>query len=536
MTFILTAEQQREMDRRAIADFGMPHATLMENAGWAVYKVAKKMLGGSTGGKRIAVVCGTGDNGGDGFVTARLLHLRDASVDCFVVGDPAKLKASSALNYRLAEAMLGRVAPFDPKIEPRDYDLIVDALLGTGLKGDPREEHQAAIRWMNEQKTRGRRTPLLSIDIPSGVNADTGETAGAELPHAVAADETVTFCGAKWGHYLPPGNGCAGRLHVFDIGFQWDLVAAEPVLERMTEPVAPDFLRKRAIESNKGDYGRVFIVGGSAGMSGAPVLAARAAQLAGAGLVTIAAPACLQSVLASKIDEQMSLAFPDADGAFAANASEKLLDELGKGSAVCLGPGMTMQSGAATVARELIARLERPLIVDADALNALAEAPETARQRDDFKNAPLILTPHPGEAARLLGTTTDLVQSNRRQSALDLASRYNAIAVLKGRHTLIAAPDGRISVNTTGNPGMATGGAGDTLTGILGGIVAQCVEQQKRKSADEALDLFEGVALGVWLHGKAGDFAAEAVGEASLVASDIARFLPEAILSLVQKD
>ncbi len=526
MASVVTAEEMRDLDRKAGQEWGMPSATLMENAGWAVYKVAKQMLGGSVKGKKIAVLCGTGNNGGDGFVAARLLFLRGAIVSVFLSGKAEKLRGDAKIYYSLLAGMSGvelLEAEFDFQETQRtlhEADLLIDALLGTGLTEAPRSEMAALIREIN-----GVRAAVLSVDIPSGVNATTGEVPGV----AVHADETVTFAFPKWGQFLPPGDEHVGKLHLYDIGFDWGIFA--PSLKtKLSEAHDFDFLQKRAQESNKGDYGHVYIVGGSAGMAGAPALVARAAQRSGAGLVTVLAPACVRPTVGAKLDEQMTISLPDRDGAVSETAFDAIREAVQKAEVLCLGPGMTTKPGAAALVHRIIAELELPLIVDADALNALALHPEAALQRKGDAAAPLILTPHPGEAARLLGSATKAVQSDRKGSVQALAQKYRAIVVLKGRYTLIADEKGEICLNPTGNPGMATGGSGDTLTGILGGLIGQWAARNSRETS--SVSALQMAALAVWLHGQAGDLAAAELGEASLVAGDLTAFLPKAFQSL----
>jgi hydroxyethylthiazole kinase-like uncharacterized protein yjeF len=548
---VVTAEQIRDLDRRAMERGRMPGIVLMENAGRAVFEVIEREYG-PLRGKKVVVCCGTGNNGGDGFVIARYLHLAGAHPIVLMTGSYEALRGDAKTH---AEALLHscHVVATDLSEDKNNAirsidlgDVIVDALLGTGIREAPRELYAECIRKMNES---GR--PIVSVDIPSGVDADSGKTPGA----AVRADHTVTFAYPKLGLFLFPGAECAGRLHLSDIGFDWEDLKCDTPYELLAYPSFPvrafrpssiqakpeesaqagwrKLLKKRAPESNKGDYGHLGILAGSRGMAGAPALVARAAQRSGAGLVTVLTAGCVQPILASKLDEQMTLPLPDREGALTEEAFDAVATFAEKATALCIGPGLTTSPGTVALMHRILREIMIPIVLDADGLNALAQQPELLAQRPDDPRAPLILTPHPGEAARLLGISIPEVQADRIEAVRQLARRYRAISVLKGRYTLIADPSGPIAINTTGNPGMATGGMGDTLTGILGGLLAQGVAPGK--SVPDLQDFRkvtahpqEIAALGVHLHGMAGDLAAEEAGEAGLTAGDVIAHLTSA--------
>ncbi|HLV81895.1 MAG TPA: NAD(P)H-hydrate dehydratase [Chthonomonadaceae bacterium] len=566
---VVTAETMRALDRRAIEEFGIPAAVLMENAGRAVVERMAREYG-PLRGRRVLVFCGGGNNGGDGFVAARYLHLAGAQPLLCMVGRPELLKAEARVHWDLAQGLHLPVAGWEEgrqRLEENGADLIVDALFGTGVKEAPRAPYAEVIAAINAS---GR--PIIAIDIPSGVDSDTGATPG----EAVLADHTVTFGYPKIGLFLPPGADCAGALHVSDIGFDWDQIEIEtpyrlldsgysgiealaisapiqspgpplaPFLVGRAGPGGPwacggvgkpGLLRPRAAESNKGDFGHVAVVGGSRGMVGAPCMVARAAQRVGAGLVTVLAPESAQPVIAGKLDEQMTLPLPDIAGSLSIEAFDAIAAFAEKASVLCIGPGMTTAPVTVGLVQRLLSRIEKPIVLDADGLNALAQRPDLLASRPHNPRAPLILTPHPGEAARLLGTSVTDVQSNRLEAVRSLAARFQAIAVLKGRRTLIADPAGNISINVTGNPGMATGGMGDALTGIIGGLLAQAVAPGR-----EVEDLEEyrrvtvrpedAAALGVFLHGLAGDLAAARAGQIGLVTGDLIECIPAAIRRL----
>ncbi len=569
---VVTAQQMRDMDRRAGEEFGIPGVVLMENAGRAVVDAVTREYG-PVYGRRALVFCGPGNNGGDGFVIARYLSLAGADCTLIFAGEAGALKADARTHYDLARRLdlkflpLGQAAERDALLSRADF--IIDALLGTGVKSAPRAEIAAQIEAINSAGC-----PVFTVDIPSGVDADTGATPGA----AVRGTHTVTFAYPKLGLLLFPGAEHVGKLHVADIGFDWSQLApadpTEPTIQVQFLPdsayysaplfrrgegapsIGPErpqgdfrgpasraildfgranrLLAKRKGETNKGDYGHVGVVAGSRGMAGAPALVARGAQRVGAGLVTVLTPAGVQPTLGAKLDEQMTVPLPERAGAVSGEAFAAVSRFAQRATVLCVGPGLTTEPEAVALVHRLLVEIPKPLVLDADGLNALAQSPETAQARPDDPRAPLVLTPHPGEAARLLGTSIADVQSNRIASVRELARRYRATVVLKGRHTLTADALGNIIVNTSGNPGMASGGMGDTLTGILGGLLAQAIAplraiEDENLFRTEAIPPLEAAALGVFLHGLAGDLAAAAQGEAGLVAGDLIGHLPAAL-------
>jgi NAD(P)H-hydrate epimerase len=571
---VVTTAQIREMDRRAIEEFGIPGAVLMENAGRAVVSVIAQEFG-PLRRKQVAVFCGGGNNGGDGFVIARHLHLLGAIPTILLAGGP-KPGTDANTHFEIArnlgipcDGLPDR--PWRLRDRMPDCELIVDALLGTGIQDAPRAAYAEAIRAVLES-----RAPVVSVDIPSGVNADTGAIPG----EAVVATQTVTFGYPKRGLLLFPGAQTVGRLHIADIGFDWGRVAPEDAPWLLPRPewlqneagetrslleafsgfrLAQFPLRPRREDANKGDFGHVAILAGSRGMAGAPALAARAAQRVGAGLVTVLTAASAQPMVAAKLDEQMTVPLPETDGAIAEAAFDTLAKFAERATVFCIGPGLTTAPGTVALVQRLLTEIPKPIVLDADGLNALAKVPTCIEHRVKFTAAPLVLTPHPGEAARLLGTSIPEVESDRIGAVSELARRYKAVVALKGRYSLIADPTGQIAINTTGNPGMATGGSGDTLTGMLGGLLAQVFAQRERepspwhlrakpvlpptkslsfeapKAGVEAPDCraeFIAAELAVYLHGLAGDLAATQVGEAGLVAGDITALLPTAMQQL----
>ncbi len=543
---VVTADEIRELDRRAIEEAGIPGVVLMENAGRAVVDQIERRYG-PLAGKVVAVFCGGGNNGGDGFVIVRLLLLAGARVDLFcsqetLSGKISKLDAGShfkvtqfGAGYRLQDLPTNAGTGEASSEWSGRFDLAVDALLGTGIQSAPRDWYADAIRALNELKC-----PVIAVDIPSGIDADSGAVRG----EAVRATDTVTFAYPKLGLFLAPGYENVGSLQVADIGFPWqslqpssgiELLACYPgsrcdgidCSPSLRQPIGWELLlRRRRPESNKGDYGHVGIVAGSRTMAGAPALVARAAQRAGAGLVTVLTGETTQPILAAKLDEQMTLPLPEADGAIAESAWERIEAFMTRATALCVGPGLSTHRETVRLVHRIVREADIPLVLDADGLNALAMEPTTAKERSAVLHSPLVITPHPGEAARLLGTSIAEVQSNRIASVRELAARFQSISVLKGRHTLIADPAGRVCINASGNPGMATGGMGDSLTGIIGALLAMNAVLAKR--GDSGASAMFAACLGVHLHGIAGDLAAKERGGAGLIAGDVIDCLPRA--------
>ena len=529
---VVTAEQIRELDRQAIEEFGIPGVVLMENAGRAVVEVMQREYG-ALRGKRIGVFCGTGNNGGDGFVIARYLHLLGAEARVYTAGDENGMKGDALSYWRVVSKLPLRFVVGAAGIAATAmqwHDLIVDALLGTGIKEAPRPPFSRFISDIN-----GAKCPVISVDIPSGVNSNTGATPG----EVVRATHTVTFAYPKLGLFLPPGSDCVGKLHIANIGLDWDRLRPETMIETADDALLRDacnFLTRKG-EANKGDFGHVAVVAGSRNMAGAPSLVAHGAQRAGAGLVTVLTADSAQPILAAKLNEQMTLPLPEIDGAISEAAFDAIAKFAEKATVLCVGPGMGQHPQTVALVHRIIAEIRKPLILDADGLNALALKPDIIEKRHEDLRCPLIITPHPGEAGRLLGTSAAAVQSNRLGLLRELAQKYRAIVVLKGRYTLTGDASSKVTINTSGNPGMATGGSGDTLTGILGGLLAQAIAPDKKADSKEenptlTYSPLSVTALAVLLHGMAGDIAAEQRGQVGLIAGDIIEALPLAIRRL----
>ncbi len=517
---IVTAQEMQLLDRRTIEEYGVPGLILMENAGLGVLREMSHRYGDLTRAI-LTVVAGKGNNGGDGFVVARHLYQQGIRVRVYLLGQKDKIKGDARTNLLIFEKIGGEVRELaHPKIAGAEIQelksflnqslLIVDAIFGTGLtstRADLSEQIYSQVITLMNESTR----PIVAVDLPSGISSDTGEVLGT----AVKADLTVTFGLPKRGHYLYPGAAYRGALRVVDIGIPKSLVREIPCLVNLLTPEEiSQKLPTRPADAHKGNFGHALVVGGSIGKTGAAAMAAQAALRMGAGLVTLAIPASLNSIMEQKLTEVMTVPLPETSGQTLSLAAEKaILDIAQDKSVIILGPGLSTHPETQELVRKLLHALRLPIILDADGINALAGHTDSLAQ----VKTKMILTPHPGEMARLLGTTSQKVQSDRLGIAQSFAQRYNVWLVLKGAHTIIAEPLGSLHINPTGNQGMATGGTGDVLAGMMGGLISQC------------LDPLQASKGGVYLHGLAGDLAASQKGTMGMIAGDLIECIPLAI-------
>jgi NAD(P)H-hydrate epimerase len=518
---LATAEEMRRADRRATERYGVPSLLLMENAGRGAADAIERALG-VVEGRRVAVVCGKGNNGGDGFVVARHLLGRGARISAWLVGRADEVRGDARVNLdalqrageTVAEAPdADAVARLSAQV--RAADIVVDALLGTGVRGPASGAVAAAIDAINAAGAAGR--SVCSLDLPSGLPSDGEAPAGP----VVRAAMTVTFGLPKLGLALPAGLAHAGRLEIADLGVPRAWLAEGIPAGLLEATDARAALPLRPHDAHKGRYGHLLVVAGSVGKTGAAVLACLGALRSGTGLVTCAMPGSQQPVVAAQLSEAMTEPLPEtAARTISTKAVERIVELLGRMDAVALGPGIGLDPETQAAVRVLVRDVERPMVVDADALTALAGSAGLCRDAV----APRLLTPHPGEAARLLGSSIADVQADRIASARRLAAESGAVVALKGARTVVAGPDGEVVLNPTGNPGMATGGTGDVLTGVTGGLLAQGVAP------------VEALRAAVYLHGLAGDLAAATRGEAGLVAGDVAASLPAAIRRVLEAD
>jgi hydroxyethylthiazole kinase-like uncharacterized protein yjeF len=531
---VLTATQMREADRLTTERYGISSLQLMDNAGAATADFLHEKFDGLAQ-RKVVVLCGKGNNGGDGLVVARLLKQSGCSPEVILFSNPGSVEGDAGVNLKLWQQGMGELhvvtssAEWEPvRAEFDSADLILDALLGTGLRGPVEGLLGSVIRDVNAARTKngaqnvvtpgdkGSRTSVVSVDMPSGLASDAEDFGGP----VVSADFTVTLTAPKLGQMVSPRASSCGVLVVRHIGTPPELLESDPHLKmHWLEPGEFRGLPlARDPASHKGSYGHALIVAGSLGKSGAAVLAGRGALRSGAGLVTVATPLDVLPTVAAGAPEMMTapLAATEAGTASLGNLDYARFADIARDkSVVAIGPGLSTHNETQQFIRRIAAETELPIILDADALNAYAGMADHLNQR----LAPVLaLTPHPGELARLLGVTTKDVQARRLDIALEAAGKWRAHVILKGFHTVLATPSGNVYFNTTGNPGMATGGTGDVLTGILAGLTAQF----------GTTDWPRVLGLGIYLHGLAGDIAASRVGEAPLIASDLIEAIPEA--------
>ncbi len=515
--FVVTAKQMQEMDRYTIEEFGIPGRVLMENAGRGAVDFFIEQFG-PTPDSRVAVVAGRGNNGGDGWVMARYLMEKQIPVTIFLLSDRDRVAGDAKANMDLVEKLL----PYFPdcavvevpdaaaldreKTRLMHHDLFVDAIFGTGLNSDVRGVFKAVIQCINQTKK-----PVFSVDIPSGLNADTGAVCGV----CIEAAATATFGFAKTGHLLYPGNEYTGQLRVIDIGIPGFAAGKQDlwfqVMEKQT--IAPLF-PARAFNSHKGSYGHLLVLAGSPGKTGAAALCANAAKRIGTGLVTVGVPERINFVVETLVVEPMTVPLPEtASGTLSPDGLDRILAMAENGQALAVGPGLGTDTDTQKMVTSLVETCSLPLIMDADAINCLAGNPTVLSSR----KFPTVLTPHPGEMARLAGITTAQVQADRTGVAKKMAAEFNVILVLKGAQTLVALPDGRLFLCPAGNPGMATGGMGDVLTGMIAGLAAQGFSSENAAVA------------GVFIHGLCGDLLADTFGGFGFLAGDMIRTIPEII-------
>ncbi len=501
-----TVQQMRDLDSQAIKQYGITQEILMENAGQAAYFTILKNLA-PIAGKRFTFFCGVGNNGGDGLVVARKIHSNGGRVQAFILGDAKKFKGSAALNYRIAEKLgfpIKKITKIEAAREALSQtDVVVDAIFGTGLTRDVGGLHKEVINAINAS---GR--TVVSVDIPSGINGDTGQIQGV----AVQADYTVTFGLAKLGNLLYPGFSYGGELSVTHISFPPELYNGDHLQFALNVPLP---LPPRMPDAHKGSVGKALFIAGSASYFGAPYFAALSFLKAGGGLSFLAAPQPITAQIAGKGSEIiMRPQKATRSGSMALNNSDDLLEFSETVDFVVAGPGLSLAQETQTLVRELAAEIRKPLLIDGDGLTAIAQEPAIVRDR----LAPTVLTPHLGEMSRLTGLRITAIEENKVNVLQETAQDLGAVIVLKGAHSLIGLPDGRVFVNLSGNAGMATAGSGDALTGAIAAMFGL------------GLPLEEAVKAGVFMHGFAGDLAAQNIGQDGMTAQSILDHLPEAVL------
>ncbi len=562
MLKVTTAKEMQYIDRVTIDKYGIAGTILMERAGLSVVKRINEIYFRDTEHKiqgsgvseqdseektqrrqlttdnqqltKVIVLCGGGNNGGDGFVIARVLHNQGRDVEVFLTTKPENLKGDAKINYDAAKK-------FGINMRPIKYFLnryssyitrncvIIDALLGTGLSKEVRAPLSDLIK-----KTNKMSSPVVSVDIPSGISSDTGQIMGC----AVKAQYTITFGLPKKGHFLYPGAGYAGQLFVEDIGFPRKLLESEKINVNLVQKKdAISLLPARPKYSHKGTYGHVFIVAGSKGKTGAALMAAKACLRTGAGLVTIGIPETLVHSFQSRVTEEMIFPLPDKGNGTLSYISADVIFEFleQRANVLAIGPGMSVDNEISRLVSLLVKGSKVPIVIDADGLNAIAGKTAVLKK----SRAPIILTPHPGEMARLLKQGSGIkgqgsevaagfslreeIEKDRINTAISFAKKTKTCLVLKGVPTITATPDGMAFINSTGNPGMATAGTGDVLTGMISAFLAQKLNPQSAS------------ILGVYMHGLIGDIVAEKKGQHSLIVSDIINAIPKVFKSIMDE-
>lgn len=503
---LFLAAQMKELDRKAIEERGISSVKLMETAARAVSEAARGLCINNRETPRAVIFCGPGNNGGDGIAAARFLLEQGGVVRVLLVGRREKMTEDAREMERRLLAAGGILEEFNPADQTQwedclRADVLIDAIFGIGLRSAPQGDGAAAIRWMNESPA-----PVVAADIPSGVSADTGWI----LETAVQATETVTFTLPKPGLLTGPGSVCCGQVTVAEIGIPQDLV--EQMVCRtflLTEEWVRSRLPKGKADGHKGDFGKVGIGAGSIGFTGAPTLAAKAAARSGAGLVFLHVPESIYPIEAVKNTEAMVFPLPCDGKELSPAAAQVLLPKLQSYDACLIGPGLGQSDGARAVVEAAVSGISAPLVLDADGLNLLGTHIDECRTR----KIPAVLTPHEGEFKRLGG---DLAGKDRISAARDFAVEHGCVLVLKGRGTVIACPDGTAFLNPTGNAGMAKGGSGDVLSGVILALLGQGMSPE------------DGAVAAVYLHGRAGDLCAAQWGQRGMLPSDLIEMLPQA--------
>ena len=522
---VATAAEMRQIDQNTIEGIGIPGIVLMETAGSAIVRAIQQHYPTC---KRIGIFAGKGNNGGDGIVIARQLAHTGYDVHLFLVSPPDSFTGEARINLQIAknlklpitEILTDAALGIEKSVSLNHIascELLVDAIFGTGLRGEVRDPIATIINGINNLSI-----PVLSVDLPSGLDADTGNL----LSTCVQADRTITIGLPKRGLLVHPGAELTGKLEVVDIGFPEQVIDAQNIKVHWTTAAqAAQWVPPRPSASHKGTYGRVFIVAGSTGMTGAAALASEAALRAGAGLVTLAIPKHLNPILEGLLPEVMTLPLPETDaGSLAVSATSTILEFAERTKSVlAIGPGLSQNPETVTFVHQLVREnhdqeLGLRMVIDADGLNALAQD----RQIISLLDKETVLTPHPGEMARLANAPIPTLEADRISTAQQFANEHGVTLVFKGAPTVTGAPNGNVWINSTGNPGMATGGMGDLLTGIIAGFMAQGVPSEN------------AAALGVYIHGLAGDITSERLGTHGLIASDVLKAVPESISSLIQ--
>ena len=528
---LVTSSQMRNIDKKTIDGIGIPGLELMEKAGVGVALVAKEMLGEAKN-KKVAIFCGRGNNGGDGFVVGRYLSEWGASVQLYLTAKREEVSGDARTNLKKAEKLGLLITEVLKKEEipaKIEADLIVDALFGTGFSGEITGFMKEIVERINSSRVR-----VISVDIPSGLHADTGQFTGA----CVKTERTVTMALPKIGHFFFPGKEMSGRVSMVDIGVPEHVIEEENInLNLITEEEVKKMLPKRPGDAYKGTCGRVVLIAGSTGLTGAASLASLSSLRTGAGMAILGIPQSLNPILEIKLTEVMTKPLPDVrkKGALALRGLGEIRELLKWGDCCAIGPGLGQHFETVELVRRLVSKINMPTVIDADGLNAIAKDVSILKECQ----APLILTPHIGELSRLNGVPIGEIAKdgstsltiNRIKYASDFAKEYNCVLVFKGAPTIISEPSGQTYINPTGNAGMATAGSGDVLTGIIVGLLAQML--MLRRDEDIKKIMLDSACAGVYIHGLTGDLAKEEKGEMGMIAGDMMEKIPQVLLKIV---
>jgi len=513
--YVLTPKEMDDLDRASSAVLGIERLLLMENAGKSVYEILKEEF--PLFNNRVVVVAGKGNNGGDGFVAARYLAEMAGELQVYVFADISEIKGLSKKNLDILEKMGVEVVEVKEKIPEEvaqgisEADIIVDALFGTGFRGEAKGIYGEVINLVNQSDGF-----VISIDIPSGVNGETGEVKG----EAILADLTVAMGFPKLGHYLYPGASYVGELVVAEIGIP-QMLAEDRIKRKTIDPIEMLlFLPKRKGPEHKGEFGRVLVISGSTGFTGAATLVSLSALRVGAGLVYLAIPESLNPILEVKATEVITIPVKERNGVVTPEGVEQIFQKNFSFDVCAIGPGLTRTETALRALLKTMEIFRGPIIIDADGVVLLRNDLGVLKER----KSPTILTPHPGEMGLLIGSNPSEINRKRIETVETFADEYDVILILKGAPTVLRDPFEKMTyINTTGNPGLATAGTGDVLTGMIAGFLAQGIEPVL------------AAQMGIFYHGLAGDIAASDLGEASLIASDLLNYIPKALTFFLEK-
>lgn len=513
MDYVVTPNEAGNMDRRAITKYKIPGMVLMENAAIRAFDIICKNYELSSN-RRVAVIAGGGNNGGDGLAIARHLYLKGVNVKVFILAKHDKIRGDAKVNLDIIEELKLPIQWIKDDTKPLELytmkcSLIVDAIFGTGLSKPVEGIFYSVIDIINKSNV-----PIVAVDIPSGIDGATGKIMG----NAVRANHTITFGYYKRGHLLYPGRRYCGDVYVVPISLPSDSAKMEGVKTfTMDRRGAASMLKSRPPEGHKGTFGRVGIIAGSRGMTGASYLTSMAAQMSGAGTVTLGIPKSLQSIMAGKLTEVMTFCLEDNGLGYITQESLKDIYALIKDKDVlAIGPGISQNNEIQRLLWNIFGKIDISIVLDADGLNNISDNIEVLTEH----RKPVVITPHPGEMARLTGKSVEYILENPVEVALEFAKRLGVIVLLKGATSVVASPAGKIYLNATGNSGMGTGGSGDVLTGVITSLMAQGYEP------------FDAVVLGCFVHGMAGDMAKDEKGEMGMMAGDILRAIPYAFKAL----